>query len=340
MATIKDIAQKLGISPSTVSIVLRGNGPQRNISQATIDKVLDCARELKYQPNIVAKRLREINSPATYTIAVFWTSDFRAPMMVRFLKGLQDAISKSDESIEIFVRQYENNALDQTLTAGLLNMFHGAIVCNASEKDIEYIEHATFLKPIVLYNRHSPKYSAVCIDNRRIGCLAAREFHRHACKSTCVVTSESVFAGMLKRTDSFIEESRSLSIQVIDTIQVTNSIRGGNDGGQQLLNLPSLPDSVFCASDAIALGVLYALNHASVRIPEQLKLISIGNGDKESEEFSTPSLSVIYIPIEEMAEQCLLLLMEQLPLGIATGCREIKLDVPYIARMSCPPTTT
>ena len=64
MATIKDIAQKLGISPSTVSIVLRGEGKKRNISESTMEKVFSCARELGYQPNIVAKRLREIDSPA------------------------------------------------------------------------------------------------------------------------------------------------------------------------------------------------------------------------------------------------------------------------------------
>ena len=128
MATIKDIAQALGISPSTVSIVLRGNGEKRNISKSTIEKVFACAKELDYQPNIVAKRLREINSPYSYTIAVFWTSDFRASMLVRFLRGLQKAIDASGLNIEFFIRQYENDFLSMTLTESSFNMFHGAIV--------------------------------------------------------------------------------------------------------------------------------------------------------------------------------------------------------------------
>ena len=337
MATIKDIAQKLGISPSTVSIVLRGEGKKRNISESTIEKVFSCARELGYQPNIVAKRLREIDSPASYTIAVFWTSDFRAPMLVRFLRGLQKAIEESGLNIEFFIRQYKNDCLDMTLTENMLNMFHGAIVCNASEKDIAYIDNATFFKPIVLYNRPSPKYSAVTIDNGLVGKLAAGEFKKHGCDSTCVITSESVFAGMLERTDSFLAESQRLSIKSFPTIIVENSIKGGYEGVKKLLD-SSLPDSIFCASDAIAIGALYALNEASVAIPGKVKLISVGNGDRETEEFTYPPLSVVYIPIEEMAMNCLKLLTAQFPLNIEASKQEIVINTPYIPRSTCPKT--
>lgn len=338
MATIKDIAQKLGISPSTVSIVLRGEGKKRNISQSTIEKVFSCAHELGYQPNIVAKRLREIDSPASYTIAVFWTSDFRAPMLVRFLRGLQKAIEESELDIEFFIRQYKNDCLDMTLTENMLNMFHGAIVCNASEKDIAYIDNATFFKPIVLYNRPSPKYSAVTIDNRSVGKIAAGEFKKHGCHSTCVITSESVFAGMLERTDSFLAESQRLSMEPAHTILVGNSIKGGYEGAKKLLDSSFLPDAIFCASDAIAIGVLYALKEASVEVPDKVKLISVGNGDRETEEFTHPPLSVVYIPIEEMAFNCLRLLTAQFPLSIETPKQEVVIETPYIPRDTCPKT--
>ncbi len=338
MATIKDIAQALGISPSTVSIVLRGNGEKRNISKSTIEKVFACAKELDYQPNIVAKRLREINSPYSYTIAVFWTSDFRASMLVRFLRGLQKAIDASGLNIEFFIRQYENDFLSMTLTESSFNMFHGAIVCNASEKDIMYIESVTFLKPIVLYNRRSPIYSTVSIDDKLIGRIAADEFYKHHCRRSCIITSESVFAGMLERTDSFISRIKEYSIEFIDIFQVNNSISGGYSGGRKLLNLPYLPDSIFCASDMISMGVLYALNEAGVSIPDKVKLISVGNGDREMEEFTYPPLSVVYIPIEEMAINCLRLLVELFPLNIAADQREIIIDTPYIPRRTCPKT--
>jgi len=64
----------------------------------------------------------------------------------------------------------------------------------------------------------------------------------------------------------------------------------------------------------------------------------LGNGDREMEEFTYPPLSVVYIPIEEMAINCLRLLVELFPLNIAADQREIIIDTPYIPRRTCPKT--
>lgn len=57
MVTIKDVAAA-NLSPSTVSIVLKGNGDVRKISKKTQQKVLETARALGYTPNTQAKILR------------------------------------------------------------------------------------------------------------------------------------------------------------------------------------------------------------------------------------------------------------------------------------------
>ena len=56
--SIKDIAKKAGVSITTVSIVLNGNGPDRKISQEMIKKIMDQAEQLNYRPNQFAKSLR------------------------------------------------------------------------------------------------------------------------------------------------------------------------------------------------------------------------------------------------------------------------------------------
>ena len=57
---IKNIADKLGLSVSTVSVVLNGRGDQVRISKETQKKVLNAAKEINYQPNIYARRLRQL----------------------------------------------------------------------------------------------------------------------------------------------------------------------------------------------------------------------------------------------------------------------------------------
>jgi len=56
--TLKDIAEKAGVSPGAVSFVLNNTHKERRISQPTVDKVRKIAREMGYHPNIAARNLR------------------------------------------------------------------------------------------------------------------------------------------------------------------------------------------------------------------------------------------------------------------------------------------
>ena len=51
--SLKDIAEELRLSKTTVSWVLSGRGNERGISQATQDRVKQCARRMNYQPNLL-----------------------------------------------------------------------------------------------------------------------------------------------------------------------------------------------------------------------------------------------------------------------------------------------
>jgi DNA-binding LacI/PurR family transcriptional regulator len=112
---------------------------------------------------------------------------------------------------------------------------------------------------------------------------------------------------------------------------------GGYVGAQKICDdflREGRPDCIFCASDAIAIGALRAFHERGVRIPEDIELISVGNGDKEQEEYSCPSLSVVHIPMERMAGNCFDMLQDLLDHKIAPPY-SIKLRSKYIARESC-----
>ena len=70
---IKQIAEAAGFSQSTVSIVLNGRCDEMRISQATQQRITSVAREMNYQPNIYARRLRGISgSQPAQMIGLFW----------------------------------------------------------------------------------------------------------------------------------------------------------------------------------------------------------------------------------------------------------------------------
>lgn len=70
-ASLKDIAKKLNISITTVSWVLSDQGTQKRISKATQDKIWQCAKELNYHPNLLA---RGLNTGMTGTIGLILPS--------------------------------------------------------------------------------------------------------------------------------------------------------------------------------------------------------------------------------------------------------------------------
>ena len=330
MPTIKEIASAAGVSPSTASIVLNGKSGKRKIPKITQDKVWAAAHKMDYRPNVSARRLRAQTSDSL-VIAVFWASDFRAPMMVRFLHGLREAIFTCREKCEIVIHPYENDKLCYLTQA--FEMCHAAIICNASQKDMDFLESYTFPVPIVLYNRNSQKFCTVNVNDYLLGAIPARIFAGRHHKNAVLLNSESVFPGMKVRTDSFLDEAGKAGLSV-EQLDQENSMAGGFLGGEEVCRLNPLPDCLFCVSDAMAIGALRALFKERISVPDQMEIISIGNGDRELEEYACVSLSVVPLPMEKMAAACLKLALDLLSGRVEPPC-SIELPIIYQKRESC-----
>lgn len=335
MITIEELAKETGFSPTTVSIVLRGKAKDRQISDATAKKILDVANDRGYRPNIAARSLRGGGGARQIQMAVFWAQDFRAGMIVRFLEGLRRRLREIERDIRLVVFPYDNDALSACRQLVSASDCHAAIVCNASLADLDFLEGRTLSLPIVLYNRHSARYCSVNVDDREMGALAARALATNGCKKLAVLTNPPAFPGMKTRVDSFILEALRYGVEVMDPIFCGSSMREGyNAAAQRILTSDSIPDGIFCGASAIGLGVLRAFWEAGVEIPRRCKLVSIGNGPEEFDDFSVPSQSVVRLPMEEMAGQCLSLLLDVMS-GSARAPISRLLPLQYIARESC-----
>ncbi len=334
MASIKELAAYTGLSPSTVSIVLRGKSEERNIPVRTQDRVWEAAKVLGYQPNIVARRLRDRSENLPLIIAVFWATDFRAHMMVRFLRGIQKELMESKKQYEIVIQPYTNDTLCD-ITSLRNSMYHAAIICNASETDMNYLEGNKFSFPIVLYNRTSSHYCTVNIDDKEMGTMPAKIFAGRGHKKAAVLTSASSYPGMDVRINSFLSKCKEFNLDIVNICKVSNSMSGGFNGAIDLISdRKTSPDCIFCASDAIAIGALRAFHKNGIKLPDDLELISIGNGDKEQEEYASTSLSVIKLPMEEMAIQCLRTITDLIA-NVSSEPYSTLLPIQYIERESC-----
>lgn len=335
MITIKDIARILNISPSTVSIVLRGEGEARKISRKTQQRIMETARKTGYTPNVQAKVLRG-GTPKRMVVTLFWASDIRPYILSRFLIGLQESLIRHDYGIELQVCPYRAGHLSESMTDHAMLSTNGAVICNASDSDLAFLEEAEFPVPIVLYNRSSSKYPTVSMDDAVIGRLPAEAFLRHGCKRPAIVRSEAAFRGMDIRTDAFAAKMTENGCREPAVFTVTDTAEGGFAAGHAIAALKEeRPDCLLCTSDVIAIGALKALIENGIRVPDQIQMISIGNGAAEFTAFSTPSVSIVELPMEEMADACLQRLHRAVA-GMDLTPDSVIVPVRYTARESCP----
>ena len=335
MVTVKDIAKASGVSASTVSIILNGKSRERKISEKTCQKVWQAVKELGYQPSIAARTLREGGKNTPYTIALYWAKDFRTTMLSRFLNGLETVRQSTDIPYEIAVYPYDTDHLDRQSALLTGRRFHAAILANASQADMDFIKNSLFPVPVVLYNRQLPDFYSVTVDNLRMGALAARALIQKSKREPWILTSEITFPGMEQRLDGFIRAMADHGIPVSRDriLRGENTPESGAGMTHTALTSGQACDSIYCLSDAIACGCLFTLNQSHIAIPEAVSVISIGNGEKEYAMYSTPPLSTVYLPMEDMASRCLLLLLAHLS-HQPIKHPQILLETPLILRTS------
>ena len=334
MTTIKQISELAGFSPSTVSIVLRGAEKERSIPPETCQKIREAAAKLNYQPNIEARSLRDQSNPGAITIAFYWAQDFRASMMVRFMAGLNNRLAELGEKVRLIVVPYNPGELENDTRLNRQSYYHAAIICNADDKDMAFLNRSKLSIPLVLYNRHSPLYDHVYIDDEELGKLAARAFARHGKKHPALLSAPIAFMGMKLRCDGFISTWKKLGIEVGNQLTINNNCKAGYDGMKKLLKANKRPDCLFCASDMVALGALRCLHQNNIKVPEDMEIISVGNGDIQLDEYAWPSIATVIIPMEEMAEKCLSLLIERMKKPYAP-LRAEKNKIKFFPRESC-----
>lgn len=313
MSTIKDVAALAGVSVATVSIIVNGKAAERKISIATQSKVAAAIKTLNYRPNVSAKKLRN-SSHKEYTIGVYWASDFRAHFLARIISGIQGEFLKYEYPINIVICPYKNDYLHVEKGLQTDTAFNAAIIANMSPSDMKYLHSSALKIPIVLFNRYSEKYNSVTIDNYEAGKKAALHFITKGITDIGVILHKRSYLAMSIRNHGFIDACRKNNIHIPahNIITTESTLAGGVQAAEKLLAHNHLPQGIFCDSDALAQGMLHVFNKKKIIIPDDVEIIAIGMSSPDTSKYSTPSLSVVELPMERMAAECVRLIVDVL----------------------------
>jgi LacI family transcriptional regulator len=274
--TIKEVAQRAGVSVATVSSVIRGaTGGNVRISPPTRLRVEDAIRELGYRPNILARGLRNQKSELLGFITDVVGNNLATGAM---LQGAQDAASEAGTALLLFTSgnkpEIERRAID--IMHG--HRVDGLIYGTMSHRVVDVPDGIRDLPTVLLDARASDaSLSSVEPDDERGGYEATRYLiaagHRRiAFINTCETSraADERLAGYRRAlTEAGIEPDPGLLTTATNTL----SVRMGEDAVAPLLELPERPTAIFAYNDPLAQGVYQAIRRAGLRIPDDVSIV-------------------------------------------------------------------
>ena len=303
--TLKDIAEKLGISVSTVSRVINGNSVKAANSKLQ-DKIWQTAKELNYVPNTAAqllKRSRETDRDSLRTIACVFSradTDQSDPFFSEISRALETELLRQG-----FIMKYSiyNKGLPQAVLETFLKneKVDGVIILGRPDKKI--INLVCKYNKYVVYvglNKIDGDIDQVICDGYEAGMLALKHLESIGIRKIFYL-GETKSEARYKAYKDFMRQ-RGFSREVDDyTIESSFRLQTAYDKMKIFLKKKILPEGLFCGNDLAALGAIKALTEENIKIPKDISVIGID--DIAMAGFSVPMLTTVSIPKEQLGKK-------------------------------------
>lgn len=286
--TIYDIAQRAGVSPSTVSRAL--NRPGR-VSQETARRIRAAARELNYRANPIA---RALPTGRTHTLALMLT-DLTNPFVFEIVRGAQTAAGAAGYTLAV-VQSQESPDREAEVISNLSGSVDGFLLAASRLSDKE-IQALAAERPTAVINRVVERVDSVVPDVGSGISEALSQLdqlgHRQLAFLSGPVTSWISAA----RWDAIFEGAVRRSINIVEIAGSSPTVAGGCDAFARVR--ASGATAVLAYNDLMAIGLMREAQGAGLRIPDDLSII--GFDDIFGSDFTTPPLSTVRAPLAEMA---------------------------------------
>ncbi|WP_434630731.1 LacI family DNA-binding transcriptional regulator [Thermoanaerobacterium thermosaccharolyticum] len=304
MATIRDVAEKAGVTVTTVSRVLNNRG---YISEKTRKKVYEAMKELNYQPNELARSLYRRKS---YLIGLLIPS-VSHPFFAELTSYIEYYAYQNDYKILLC-----NSLQDVEKEKDYINMLKrhqvdGIIIGSHTLKTEQYLNVNL---PIVAIDRYfSEKIPYVASDNYNGGVLATKLLIQNGCRKIAHISGPLILnTPANNRRKAFMDVVKEHNIENV-VVETKLNVFDTDEYKKLIIKLftdhPDI-DGVFASSDLIAATIINAAREIGKEVPKDLKIV--GYDDISIAKTIVPPLTTIRQPIEEMAKKTIEIILDQI----------------------------
>jgi DNA-binding LacI/PurR family transcriptional regulator len=292
-ASLKTLAEYLGLSPATISVVLN-DVPGRSIPQSTRDRIKAAAEKLNYQPSLLARSLR---NRQTLTIGIL-VPELGEGYHTQVLSGIGDCLMQQGYFYFTAHHRHKKELIEQYSRLLTGRGAEALIVVDTA------LEH-DFPVPVVAVagHRHIAGVTNVILDHHCAAELALHHLYDLGHRKIAFMRGQPFSSDSEDRWSSTLAVAAELGLEVQPelVVQLDRDLTSPELGYpviEQLLYSHQGFTALLSFNDMAAIGAIRALQDAGLRVPEDVSVV--GFDDIKGAAFNNPSLTTIRQPLEEM----------------------------------------
>lgn len=308
MSTIKDVAQRAGVSVTTVSHVINGTRRVSNDARLRVDEAI---RELRFVPNAIARGLR---SSRSHSLGVM-IPNIANPFFAEIVSAVEEAAFSAGYSVILCNSGDDPNRQARYLRLLSEKQIEGLVLMTiGGAQELDGQAFSALSMPIVALDRELPLdgVDRVAIDQ----CGGARLAIEHLLelghrRIACIAGPDDQLVAR-ERVNGWRQALHAHGIEPAAEWCVDGDFTAasGVRAAEKLLALRPRPTAIFAGNDLMAFGALSACTAGGLRVPEDISIV--GFDDILLSEFTNPPLTTVGQPKTEAGRLAIAMLLERI----------------------------
>ncbi|KHF40886.1 LacI family DNA-binding transcriptional regulator [Halalkalibacter okhensis] len=334
--TIKDVAKRANVAPSTVSRVIANSS---RISEKTKERVREAMKELGYHPNFNA---RSLANKSTNTLGIVMPNSakiaFQNPFFPEVIRGISTKAHQEGYGLYLSTGQTEEEILEEVKQMVYGGRVDGIVLLysRVNDKVMPFLIEQGF--PFVLigrpYNMNEDEVTFVNNDNFKAAKTVTEYLMLLGHERIGFIGGNLDYVVTIDHMRGYEQALTNAHIRIRKEYIVHHEEvkEGGQDAVIELMSIEERPTALIVADDIMTFGVLRMLADMNVNVPKDISIVSFNN--VMISELSSPKMTTVDIHIYELgfeATMCLITKIKEPEVG------ERKIIVPHrlIKRESC-----
>jgi LacI family transcriptional regulator len=329
--TMKEIAKKLGVSVSTVSRALK-DSPE--LHPDTKKRIVEMAKSMNYQYNLLAQSLRISRSKVLGVIVPeltshFFSSNISGIQDTAYKRGYNIMICQSNESYE------QEKANIRTLVSSQVD---GLLISLSREtKNYEHLQDLYDREiPFMMFDRVTEEIpvSKVTVDDAHGAFLVVTHLLEQGCKKIAYFSGPEDLYISKKRKEGYLEALKNFGIPMSEAKIYNTDLTSdmNREVTLEMLKEKERPDGIFAMIDPLAIDIMLVLKEKGILIPDEIALAGFTNNPTSA--VIEPSLTTVSQPGYEMGQLAANHLLDQLDDLVSEDPKSFVLHTTLVPRNS------